>query len=282
MKLTGLIHKYLIMAKYFRILCFLFSLPVICIAQAPDSFPVIDESDLPDAKFGIPKTYTRSSLYGYMNGGAELYLEYGFSGAWINEIHLAGGIYRTEIYRMNGPDDAFGIFSVSRYQCKSTPSLSPYACQTPYQLQLCSGSFYISISNSTGNGTDCTASLRIGEAIVNKIKEKPADITPYLQGVSHETINREAILAKGELGIMNGAPDLVDYFSEATGYCVVILQSGEQTILSVRFSTKEEMIRFMSLHNWNPEIISDRSAKMPTGETITKSSDNHLYISIKE
>jgi len=282
MKSTGILHLVLIMTKYYWILGFLLSLQSFCIAQVSDSFPSIDESDLPDARFGIPKTYTGASLFGYMNGGAELYLEYGFFGAWINEIHLKEGKYKTEIYRMNGPDEAFGIFSASRYQCMSTPPLSPYACQTPYQLQLCSGSFYISISNSTGNGTDSVAALKIGEAIVKKIREKSADITSYLPGVTHETINRVAFMAKGKLGIMNGAPDLVDYFGEVTGYTAVIMQHEKETVLSVRFRTKEDMLTFASIHNWNPEMISAGSVVMSAGETITKISDNHLFITIRE
>ena len=51
---------------------------------------------------------------------------------------------------------------------------------------------------------------------------------------------------------MNGAPDLVDYFGEAAGYCAVILQHGKETLLSVRFLTSEDMDAFASRHAWNP------------------------------
>ncbi|MBN2274651.1 MAG: hypothetical protein JXK95_09985 [Bacteroidales bacterium] len=270
------------MTRYYCILIFLFPFSFNCIAEEPGSFPSVDETDLPDARFETPKTYTGASLFGHINGAAELYLEYGFSGAWVNEISLSGEKYSVEIYRMNGPEEAFGIYSVSRFQCKSTPSLSPFSCKTPYQLQLCSGSFYINISNNTGNIIDSVTSLKIGEAIVRKIKESPADITSYLPGVSHETINREAVLAKGMLGIMNGVPDQEAFFRDVNGYCVVILRGGEETILSVRFSEKKDMKDFMDIHNWNPETISDASVQMPTGETIIGIADNHLLIKIKE
>ncbi len=270
------------MTKHYPILFFLFFFSMDCFSQVPGSFPSIDEIDLPDARFEKPRTYTGSSLFGYINGGAELYLEYGFSGAWINEIHLTGGSYITEIYRMNGPEEAFGIFSVSRYQCKSTPPLSPFACQTKYQLQICSGAFYISIINSKGNKTDSLNSLKIGEAIVHKINERSADISGYLPGVSSENINREAILVKGKLGIMNGAPDLSDYFGETTGYCAVVLQRGDVTVLSVRFSTREDINAFAALHDWDPVILSAGSGKMPAGETITRISDHHLLIEIRK
>ncbi len=270
------------MIKYLCILCLLFFLFDNCTPEVPGSFPSINESDLPDARFETPETYTENSFFGYINGGAELYLEYGFSGAWICEIHFMGGKYKVEIYRMNGPEEAFGIFSVSRFHCKSVPSLSPFTCQTPYQLQVCSGSFYINIINYSGNKTDSLGSWKIAEAIINKTDESTADISYYLPGIPAETINRKAVLAKGKLGIMNGAPDWEGYFGEAKEYRVVIFQDQEQTMLSVKFSNKDELNGFMSLHNFNPEMISAGSVKMPTGEMITGLSDNHLLITIKK
>jgi hypothetical protein len=258
--------------------CFLFFLYITCNAQTPDYFPSISESDIPEALFKTPRTYTGTSLFGYINGGAELYLEYGFSGAWVNEIQFMGGNYTVEIYRMNGPEEAFGIFSISRFQCRSTPPMTLFACHTPYQLQLCTGSFYISIINSSGNRTDSITSLKIGEFIVNKIKEKPAQLGNYLPGVPPETINRHAILVKGQLGIMNSVPGLSEYFGELSGYTAVILIDGEQSMLSVRFEDKEKLGAFATLHSLDPEKLSAGSAILPSGNTISKISENHLMI----
>jgi hypothetical protein len=266
------------MTRFYVCLCFLYLCSINCFSQESGSFPSIDESDLPDARFESPKIYTGTSLFGYINGGAELFLEYGFSGAWVNEINFMGGKYTTEIYRMNGPEEAFGIYSVFRFQCKSCPPLSSFTCQTKYQLQICSGPFYISIINGTGNKTDSAASLKIGEAIVRKIKERPADFTVYLPDVSTEVINQEAILVKGNLGIMNGAPDLADFFGETNGYSAVIMRRDKQIVLSVQFLTKEDLNAFASLHHWDPEKLS-AGTELKVGEkTITRISDNHLQI----
>jgi len=258
-------------------LCFIL-VSLNCFSQVSFTFPSIDETDLRDARFEIAKTYTGSSLFGYINGGAELFLEYGFSGAWVNEINFMGGKYSIEIYRMIGPEEAFGIFSVSRYKCSSMPPLSPFTCHTKYQLQVCSGPFYINIVNSTGNKSDSAASLKIGEVIVSKIKERTADISGYLPGISTEILNREAVLVKGNLGIMNVAPDMADYFSEARRYYAVIMHIDEQTLKSVRFLTKEDLNAFASLHNWNPEGLSAGSDIKTEEEIISLISDNHILI----
>ncbi|MDZ7636238.1 MAG: DUF6599 family protein [Bacteroidales bacterium] len=44
------------------------------------------------------------SLYGYINGGAELYLEYGFDTLISYRSGYArGGIFKVEVYRMKDP-----------------------------------------------------------------------------------------------------------------------------------------------------------------------------------
>ncbi|MBN2609959.1 MAG: hypothetical protein JXB00_00215 [Bacteroidales bacterium] len=267
--------------KYCLIFCFLMILVPDCFSLVPSPFPYVTEDDLPGARFEKPKIYTRESLYGYINGAAELYLEYGFTNAWICEIIWMGGKYTAEIYRMGNPEDAFGIFSVSRWQCKNVPSLSPFSCHTRYQLQVCSGSFYISIINGTASSTDSITPVKIAQAIVRKIHEAPADISYYLPGLQPETINQKAILARGRLGVMNGAPDWEDFFESAKGYTTVILHEGDTIFLSVRFTTKEDLNGFMVSRNWDPQTINTEKTKMPTGEIVSLISDHHLLIEMR-
>jgi hypothetical protein len=270
------------MTKYVSVFFLFLSAIIHGYSQEPAVFPSIDINDIPDARFETPKTFTGPSLFGYMDGGAELYLEYGFSGAWMDELNYRGGEYAVEIYRMNGTEEAFGIFSVSRYKCSSTPALSPFTCQTPYQLQVCSGPFYINIINQSGKPGDSIASLQIGAAIVKKIKDKPADLTLYLPDVLPETINRDAVLVKGKLGVMNGVADLEDFFGDATGYCAVILRLEKETIISVRFQNREALEAFESRHAYTPETPAAGSAAIPAGDVVKRISDTHLIIILKK
>jgi hypothetical protein len=279
-RLSPFFNYLIIMLKTICKLFFLFYFSANCYSQTVEPFPAIGKNDLPDARFQPARTFTGTSLFGYIDGGAELYLEYGFSSVWVSEIGFMGGKYKTEIYQMTGPEEAFGIFSVSKYKCRSMPLISPYTCQTRYQLQICAGPYYISIINGSGSKTDSIASLRIGEAVVNKIKEPSADISSFLPGILVEDIRSNAILAKGKLGIMNGAPDWEDYFKGCTGFCLVILPGRENSVLSVRFNSHEDLDKFVSLHNWDPEKISIEKYKFSTGEIISKLSDNHLLIEI--
>lgn len=240
----------------------------ICSAQDSGLFPVLNNQDLPDAKFATPKTYKGSSLFGLIDGGAELFLEYGFEAVWTNQVTLSDETYKVEIYKMTGAEEAFGMYSISKYQCESNPPVSVFACQTRYQLQFCSGPFYVSIVNSNGTSKDSVACLQIASAIASKIQEKPVDLDSFMPGEDASLISQNAILVKGNLGIMNSVPDLADFFGAAKNFTALILKQNEKTMVSIRFLRKEDLLDFMDDHQWNisnPSSVKDMEISQISG-----------------
>jgi hypothetical protein len=235
---------------------------------------LVTRADLPDAKFSSSRTFNSQALYGYIDGGAELYLEYGFSVLSVTEIEYMQGKYRTEIYKMNGTEDAFGIYSVSKYRCLDMPTLSEYTCRTKYQLQICKGPYYISIVNRTGTKTDSIASVAIGKIITDKIREDEINLSSYLPGVHDEVIKTKCILAKGKLGIMNGSPDLDDYFKGVENYTAVIVKV-EKIIVSVKFSDGGSYKKFLEIKKW-------KDGTFDNAESVKKIADNHLLIELHD
>jgi len=255
-------------------LLLLFLIPFVSFSQLPDDFPVVTSADLPGAKFSTPRIFNSSALFGYINGGAELYLEYGFSTVSVTEIEYLQGKYKTEIYKMNGPEEAFGIFSVSKYRCLDMPALAEFTCRTKYQLQICKGPYYISIINGTGSKSDSIASVTIGKVLADKIRDEELDLKGYLPGVPREVIKLKSILAKGKLGIMNGSPDHEDFFKGIAGYTAVIVKS-EKTIISVKFVNDSSYQKFLDLHKLKDETIE-------ADGRIEKIAANHLLIKMTD
>ncbi len=265
-----------LMLKLFSLIYFLF--PLVCSSQIPAGFPVIDKTDLPDAKFTPARYFTGESLFGYMDGGAELYREYGISHAVITEFDLSGGHYKCEVYKMTGVEEAFGIYSVSKYHCLGSPTFSTYTCQTHYQLQICKGPYYISIINKAGNKADSIASLKIGEILSEKIMEPSIDLTCFIPGTDAPYLQRNAVLAKGKLGLMNGATAWEDFFKDLSGYCALIIPSGDKTILSVRFSSKDALSEFCRLHKIDAGRLSEVTLNISDSVSVTLIRENHLLI----
>lgn len=252
-----------------------------CFSQLPDNFPVIDKNDIPDAKFLSVRTFNGSSLFGYINGGAELYLEYGFDVVSVSELEYKGGRYKTEIYKMNGAEEAFGIFSVSKYVCTGIPDLSKITCQNKYQLQICKGPYYINIINSTGTRSDSIGSLFIGRLITEKIGESEADFSSWLPDIPVEKIRTKCLLAKGRLGIVNGSPDLEDFFQGITDYTAMILNDPGNTTISVKFQNKESYNRFITHHGLPDKSFKNEAIKWSNG-TVSKIAENWLLLEIQK
>lgn len=244
-----------------------------CIAQIPDDFPVVSRNDLPEAEFTNVRTFNGSSLFGYMDGGAELYLEYGFSALLVMNINFMDGKYKTEIYKMNQPEEAFGIYSVSKFRCLDMPPLSKFTCRTKFQLQICKGHYYISIINGTGSSSDSTASAIIGRIIVDKIKESEIELSDLLPGISDEELQTQSFLARGRLGIVNGSPDLEDYFLGISDYTALIVKRPGEKIMSVKFENDESCRKFLEQ---NDSFIGNGLKK----QMLTKFSDSHLLIEL--
>lgn len=251
-----------------------------CLAQEP--FPRIDSTELPGSRISSARIFNGQALFGYMDGGAELYLEYGFKGASITDLNIGNINYKVEIFKMKGPEEAFGIFSVSRFNCRSTPDISGFTCQTKYQLQVCRGPFYISIIGRKGNRTDSLNMLKIGKICIAKINGPDFDLTHFFPESSASVQQVKCFLAKGRLGIVNGAPDLEDYFSGITGYTAVIMNRDGQRTISIKFDTTESLNGFAILHKWDPGQIGSEPKPEPDGALVRILAKSHLYIEIRD
>ncbi|MBN2632292.1 MAG: hypothetical protein JXR66_01970 [Bacteroidales bacterium] len=240
--------------------------------------PVITRKDIPEAKFINTRHFTGESLFGYMNGGAELYREYGIIDAVISEFEIEGRYFKCEVFRMKDREAAFGIFSVSRFRCREIPTLPGISCQTPYHLQLCKGCYYVSIINRSGIAADSVLSLKIGGLIAARIEEPPADISGFMPGTDKDYLHNNAVLFKGKLGMANGAGEWEDYLCNLSDYVAVILPYEEKTVISVKFNSENGPGSFLELKGWKPD--DSDTVVIQKNETVRIINKNQIIITI--
>ncbi len=121
---------------------------------------------------GPSERYVKESLYGYIDGGAELVLPYGFEELAVGRYVTAGNGGREitiEIYRTATGLDAFGLFSVQRDGREEvSPSLASPHWLSPSQACLAKGSIYVSL---TGFGTSASDLEGVLKAVAARIPE---------------------------------------------------------------------------------------------------------------
>ena len=97
------------------------------------------------------RVFTGTGLYGFMNGGADLFLEYGVRKLVTRDLVFMDMEYTLDIYEMPTPEDAFGIYSVHIFKCLQADSDDGINCLSTYQFQTIVSNFYISLVFTSGS-----------------------------------------------------------------------------------------------------------------------------------
>lgn len=210
------------MLRYFFILL-VFS-PLMMVAQ-PAGFVNVKETGITGYELISSNYYDGKSLWGYMNGGADLYLEYGFEGLLVQEITINGISVKCEIYKMRDALGAYGIFSVNRHKCQMAEGFKPIHCLNNYQVQVVKGDYYFSLINQAGDATAQKATLEVAQQLEKLVtdKEIPFPVHGYFAGKSNRLVYLE-----GEISLSNVYPQALAYLDDVAGYSMWILPAEEK------------------------------------------------------
>ncbi len=213
-------------------------------------FPKIVAEDLPGCLITREQTFDGESLWGYIDGGADLYLEYGFTSLLVQELDYGQIHFTINIYRMKDSASAFGIYSISRFKCDKVDSISLFNCISNFQFQVAKGKYYIQIINNKGNKEAQDKSKNIAAVLLAKTNEKDIALPEIF---SNELLAKEIDELKyftGILGIQNGYPDWIDRFSDDARFSLYLLPletEGNSLIISlIKFSDDNQAKDFFN------------------------------------
>ncbi len=237
--------------KIIRALIFIgvFTFPLF--AQSEKPFPAIVESNIPGGTITRTNYYNGDALWGLIDGGADLYLEYGFDKLLLQEIEWHGIKFRIEFYRMKDSKSAFGIYSVSQYKCNKNDTLTKFICITSYQIQSALGNIYVSLANDKGNNEAVNLSFQLFYNILSRTNEILFDIPDYFKKNSLKPFVNNLKFIKGKLGLQNGFPAWSDLFDQFQNYELYVLpferEGGYTYISQIKFESENDLLRFKEL-----------------------------------
>ena len=97
------------------------------------------------------RVFTGTGLYGFMNGGADLFLEYGVKKLTTRDLVYLNEEYTLDIYEMPTPEDAYGIYSVHVFRCTQADIDGEINCLSTYQYQTVNANLYVSLVFTSGS-----------------------------------------------------------------------------------------------------------------------------------
>ena len=117
---------------------------------------------------GRPHVYKGTKLFDYMNGGAELYYEYGFVQACVQRYQTPPGEVIAEIYQMDLSANAYGIYT---FDTKGEhPSIGQDATYERGLLGFWKGRYFVRVFSENEELKETI--LILGRAIAKKITEE--------------------------------------------------------------------------------------------------------------
>jgi hypothetical protein len=118
------------------------------------------------------KVFTSADLYGYIDGGAEAFLEIGFEQLTVQKYRDGANEITIEIYRMTDPTAARGIYLARCGKETPDPSLKARHTAGRHQVLLQRDRYYLLVNNTAGGAGNSVNLPKAAQAVVSKM---PAD-----------------------------------------------------------------------------------------------------------
>jgi len=195
---------------------------------------------------GLPQEYKGEDLYLYINGGAEIYHEYGFRQVIIQDYMKKNGkSISLEIFEMANSESAYGIYTFKTHAQDKELALGDKAQLADYYMNFWKGNFLVTLTGFDEDEETVEGLKEIAQAVDEKIKirgKKPAFVSLLPK---KDLVTASVKYFKGNLGLYNCYPFFTqDVFhlkkgikgDYKTGYSVFLIDYKDRDENQKRFN----------------------------------------------
>ena len=183
------------------------------------------------------RSFEGDALYGYMNGGSDLYFEYGFRKLTVRDIKYEGFSYTVELFQMDSPKNAYGIYSIQVFKPIRVDSLvrGGFDALSKYVLLAAMSDRYISITFNDGPKASRGADFLMKE-LLQEIEpdpsSSPSDFFPEDISRLERPFSGRLKYIRGPLGLANADDSAYDLYPETgTSYTLWIYVAPDRDTL---------------------------------------------------
>jgi hypothetical protein len=247
---------------------------------------------LPDSidgwkKISDDRIFNDKNLYDYIDGGAELYISFGFSKVF-NRIYSDGKgkeIF-VDIFYMNSPADAFGAFSFS--SGKFGNDFGMQSQKAKGAIIFWKNNFYISITCSPATEESDKTIARLAKLLDESVKEKGTfpDIIKYLPA---EFLDKESIRYFRHYVWLNSLTfisneDILNINQSTNAVLASYGNRGKQILLIVKYISNKDAEEAKDKFNagYNPKLKKKQIVKMNDGKYCGAETVGNFFIGVFE
>ncbi|MDH4157788.1 MAG: hypothetical protein OEW00_10990 [candidate division Zixibacteria bacterium] len=125
--------------------------------------------------------FAGNDLYGHIDGGAELFHEFGFNELLVQRYTGDGHEIDLEVYRMTGPEAALGIYLMKCGRETPVEGIIARSSGDHYQYAIVKGNCFIQVNSFSGDEALRPVMTALARQVLKLIPdEKPADLFRHL------------------------------------------------------------------------------------------------------
>jgi hypothetical protein len=185
---------------------------------------------------GPARHFEKTALWGYMNGGADLWLEYGFEDLWVWEGEMDSTEIKVEIFRMKDAAMARGVFSLKCGGISRESWAGPLLIH-PYQVQMVLDEYYISLINYRGDQKGRKACVKAADGIQGLFG---AQLHRPPHGMPADSLDYQYL--QGPLGLSNAFKSLEKVVEGVETY-QIWFHRGKETPKARILATEADILR---------------------------------------
>ncbi len=198
------------------------------------------------------QSYDGDQLYLYMDGGAEIYKEYGFSEVMAQDYGKGGRTISLEIFKMASPSAAYGIFTLKRSGRGKILGIGSADSLEDNYLYLWKGRYFVTVSGMQSDDETSSGILAVAKGIAERIKEEAGPPSLVAALPRRGLIDQSVKYIKGQLGLFNIYPSFTNNVLRAQeavkgdygpGFSALVLLYGSPLEATERFAALENAFR---------------------------------------
>jgi hypothetical protein len=208
-----------------------------------------------------PAVYAEDQLFELINGGADIYLEYGFSRVVsVHYLDPSQNTIQLEIYEMSDDAAAYGIFSITQQAAAWTKDFGTISSFSEDYISFWKSRYYVNISWSSRQHIDQPLMAHLARLVAGKILET-GEYPELISTFNADDGETKTLYLKGRLGLSNFYYfDYRDIFMISEGLAraregyneLIFKYPDTETALEIAGSSKQSIAnnkRFIDLAN---------------------------------
>ena len=131
-----------------------------------------------------PRLFANNQLWEYIDGGADVYIDYGFQKVATVELENAKRNIVVDIYDMKSLEGAFGMYARERARTYHFISMGAGGYHEGVALNFYQSSYYVKLTAFTDDPPSQAALLKLAQLVSQKIganKKPPSELTLFLE-----------------------------------------------------------------------------------------------------